>query len=64
MEQLLRKVAILHTKSSFDSALFKNSYTPPANKMTAKEALEFVINIHINEKVMEKECRHACAGLG
>ena len=48
MEQLLRKLAILHTKNSFDSALFKNSYTPPANKMTAKDALEIPVIASIN----------------
>ncbi len=55
MEQLLRNVAILHTQNSIGSALFKGSYTLPVKKMTAKEALELVINIHINEKIMEKD---------
>ena len=55
MEQQLRKLAILHTKNSLDSALFKDLYTAPEKKLTAMEALAFVIDIHINEKIMEKE---------
>ncbi len=55
MEQMLRKLAILHTDNSLTSPLFTGTYAHPASKMSAMEALSFVFKIHINERIMERD---------
>lgn len=55
LEELLRAFAIYHTKTSIQSDLFNDSYTFPGRKLSAIEALEFVYDIHVKEKIVATE---------
>jgi signal transduction histidine kinase len=55
MEQMLRDLASLHTKTSLASQLYLGSYSPSARNFAPQQALEYVIAIHIKEGLMEKD---------
>lgn len=55
MEQMLRELAALHSKNSLFSPAFLASYTPPAKDISPQKALEYVIAIHIEERIMKKD---------
>jgi len=53
-EQMLRELAILHSKSSLESEPFKVGYAPLPEKLAPADALKFVYkNVHVKEKVAE-----------
>jgi PAS domain S-box-containing protein/putative nucleotidyltransferase with HDIG domain len=55
MEQLLRQFAVYHTRNSLNSKLFTDFHSLPDKELSAIEVLEFVYDIHIKEKLVEKK---------
>lgn len=53
--QMLKELAILHSKKSLETDLFKELYAPLPENLSPQEALQYVFDIHIKEKVINNE---------